>query len=408
LNLATIARESKLALLWLLALFCAAGAGADLDRARELLRRGAIAEAVKLLRQHVQHAPGDADGHLLLGSALALVPLRSEAIDEARRAVELRPKSAGSYEALGSVLARFAEYPAARQAFEKALDLDPASVDTRYSLALVLAQLSEYAAAEGHLRRAVELAADTPRSANLHFLLGRILSALDKPGEAAAECERAINLRPDYADAYVELAAARRKLLDEAGSFQALYRAVELAPNNAEAQYRLGMEYHGKDQGDKALEHLRVAYGLTPGDRRIVYNYALALRLYGNSEEADVVSRRLMETVKSSVGATDSALDAERLTNEGVELEKRGDTLSAIARYRAALEIKPLEVLVRRNLGLALCRAGHFDQGIRELKEALRLDPNDAATTQALYIAIDQAASSRAGTAGRPKEDAPK
>jgi Flp pilus assembly protein TadD len=124
-----------LAILWLLVLFCAAGAGADLDRARELLRRGAIAEAVKLLRQHVQHAPGDADGHLLLGSALALVPLRSEAIDEARRAVELRPKSAGPYEALGSVLAQFAEYPAARQAFEKALDLDPASVDTRYSLA---------------------------------------------------------------------------------------------------------------------------------------------------------------------------------------------------------------------------------------------------------------------------------
>jgi len=68
---------------------------------------------------------GNADAHLLLGTALALVPRRSEALAELNRAIELRPGFAPGYNTLGMVLGRFAEPDTAREAFEKAIRLDP-------------------------------------------------------------------------------------------------------------------------------------------------------------------------------------------------------------------------------------------------------------------------------------------
>lgn len=377
----------------------------DLEQARALLRNGSVAEAAASLREIVQRRPNDAEAHLLLGSVLALVPSRSEAVAEVRRAIELRPDSAPSYNTLGTILARFAEFGLARQAFESAIQLDARYADAHQNLALVLAQTSEYKLAGEHIARALEESAGSPKAAYLHFLNGRIFGAQEKHELAEKEFETAIRLRPDYAEAYLELAAAKDKLLDEAGRFQALRKAVELAPQNAEARYRLGTEYLARHEGAKAVEHLRVAYRLKPDDRGILYNYSRALRASGQDQEAEAVSRKLSQVLRASSRASEDSLEVGKLTNEGVELERRGDFQAAIAKYRAALELDPLESNVRRNLGLALCRAGRYDEGIAELKEILRLDPNDVATTQALYIALDRAAAERARAGKHSNKD---
>jgi Flp pilus assembly protein TadD len=379
---------------------CLPGAGdtrdADLEQARALVRNGSLAEAVVLLHRVVERHPNDADAHLLLGSVLALVPSRSEAVAEVRRAIELRPDSASSYNTLGMMLARFAEFELARQAFERAIRVDPRFAEAHQNLGLVLAQTSEYKLAGEHVARALELSAGSPKTAYLHLLNGRILGAQEKHELAAREFETAIRLRPDYPEAYLDLAAAKDKLLDEAGRFQALRKAVQLAPQNVEARYQLGKEYLTRGDGAKAVEHLRVAYRLKPDDRGTLYNYSRALRLSGQEEEAKAVSLKLAEVVRASSRASEYFLEAAKLTDDGAELEKRGDIRAAIVKYRAALELDPFVSTVRRNLGLALCRVGRYDEGIAELKEILRLDPNDAATTKALYIALDQAAAERA------------
>ena len=373
---------------------------AEMERARTLVQRGSIPDAVVVLRGVATRYPNDAEVHLLLGSVLALVPSRSEAIHEVERAIELRPNYAPSYNTLGTLLARFAEYGLARQAFEKALELNPRLADAHQSLALVLAQMSEYQLAEDHVAQAIALSRGGPNAAYLHLLNGKILTAQDKNAPAANEFEAAIKIRPDYAEAYLQLAAAKSMLLDAEGSFQALRKAAQLAPRNAEAQYQLGKEYLTRGDSSQALAHLRIAYGLKPEDRGILYNYSRALRASGQGAKADAVARKLADMVQSSNRSSDNAAEIAKLTNEGVELEKRGEVGTAILRYRQALELDPLVNPVRRNLGLALCRTGRYDEGIAELREILRSDPNDAATTEALYIALDQAAAEKSKPAG--------
>jgi predicted Zn-dependent protease len=63
---------------------------------------------------------------------------------------------------------------------------------------------------------------------------------------------------------------------------------------------------------------------------------------------------------------------------------------AAAEKYRAALDLDPLNSGFRRNLALVLCRLGLWKEGVAELREVLRLDPNDADATKALYIALEK------------------
>ncbi len=58
---------------------------------------------------------------------------------------------------------------------------------------------------------------------------------------------------------------ARKTLLDDAAALAAFERAVQLAPNDAVAQYRLGAAYLDNDKPHDALPHLEQAYRLTSG-----------------------------------------------------------------------------------------------------------------------------------------------
>ena len=365
---------------------------ADLQAASTLLAKGSVAEAIALLRNTVKLNPESADAHLMLGSALALAPRRDEALVELKRAVELQPNFASAHNTLGTALAKFAEFEPARKAFEKAIALDPRLIDARVNLALIMAQSDESVKAGEQIARAVELCGRCPKGSYLRYLEGKIYDKRNMAEPAIEALESAIRLRPDFAEAYLELSSVKAKASDADGALRAIETAVKLAPENAEAQYRLGVEYLGRNKSAAALEHLREAYRLKPEDRGVVYNFARALRANGQAAESDAVMRKLAEQVKSSGGASEQLLQTRRLNDEGVALEKSGQVAAAVDKYRAALNIDPLLGAIRRNLGLALCRLQHWDEGIAELREALRLYPDDAETTRALYIAIDQAA----------------
>lgn len=362
-----------------------------LATAKQLLAGGSLEEAISLLRGVLEQNPKNAEAHVLLGSALALVPRRSEAIMELRRAIELRPESAPVYNTLGMALARFAELGTARKAFENALELDPQFADARVNLTLVLGQLKEFDLAVSHITRAIELQGDSPASAYSHYLRGRLYDKQNMTVEAVQEFEKAVHLRPRFAQAYVELGTARAKLFDRK-ALEAFEEAAELAPDDANARYLLGREYLRKGKAAEAVEHLREAARLKPDHRAVMYNFSRALRKAGLTDESKGVDKKLSEILRSSAKATQNALLATTLGNAGVELEKSGNVTGAIEKYTAALELDPLRSGFRQNLGLALCRLGRWDEGIEELREAIRIHPDNQEATRALYIALERAA----------------
>jgi tetratricopeptide (TPR) repeat protein len=363
-----------------------------IDRAKHLLGKGSTAEAIALLRGIVEKDPQNADAHLLLGTALALVPQRSEALTAINQAIRLRPNSAASYNTLGIVFGRFMEPEAAREAFEKAIELDPQLVEARIHLSLVLAQRKEFDSAHQQLKRAVAILGDVPAAGYPQFLLGKIHNEQNMPAEAEKDFQKAIQLRPNYAEAYVALGLTQRKLLNAPAALLSFEKAVSLDPKNPSAHYRLGVEYLQSGKAARATDHLRQAARSMPEDRPVLYSLARALRASGQAHEAARVEGQLRQLMGTADKVRTNAIQATQVNNEGVELEKSGKLAAALEKYQTALDLDPFHGGFRRNLALCLCRMGQWDRGIAELKEVLRQNPNDEETTRALYIALEQAA----------------
>ena len=362
-----------------------------LEKAEALLSKGATAEAVVVLRQIVTDDPSNVGAHSLLGTALALIGERGESINEMAAAVRLRPDSARVHNQYGMVLSRFVEVKAARQEFEKALELDPALAGAHINLSLILAQAGELSAAGDHLDSAIKLQVDAPAAAQTHYLRAKIWGAQNQIDKSIDELEKSIQLRPEYAEAWSDLGGMRRLALDSDGAVQALEKAVALNPHDSTAQYRLGQLYLQDGETLKALDHLKVALLGDPSDPASLYSLDRALRKAGRLEEAKPIEKQLAELRAKSDHASTVALAASRLNDEGIALEKSGDLRAALAKYRAALDLDPTGTGFQLNYGLALCRLGRWEDATAELREVLRLDPDNQMAAKALYMAIDQA-----------------
>ena len=367
----------------------------SLEKAESLLSKGATAEAVVVLRQIITDDPRNVDAHLLLGTLLALIGERGESINQMAVAVQLRPESARAHNQYGMVLSRFIEVKAAREEFEKALELDPRLAEAHVNLSLILAQAGEVISAGDHLDQAIKLQGDVRAAAYTHYLRAKIWGAQSQIDKSIDELEKSIQLRPEYAEAWSDLGGMRRLSLDSRGAVQALEKAVALNPNDSTAQHRLGQLYLQDGEAAKALDHLKIALLRDPSDVAILYSLDRALRKAGKLEEAKPIEKQLAELRAQSDRASTVALAASRLNDEGIAMEKSGDVRAALAKYRAALDLDPTGTGFQLNYGLALCRLGRWEDGIAELREVLRLDPDNHEAAKALYIAMDQAKAQR-------------
>ena len=206
--------------------------------------------------------------------------------------------------------------------------------------------------------------------------------------KAAAQLQQAVSLRPDFAEAWSDLGQARKTLLDDAGALTAFERAVELSPDDAVAQYRLGAEYRRNARLPAAIQHLREALRLDPENQSTLYSLQSALREDGQLEQARQLRVKLAELLRKRDKASENALTAVQLNNQGAGLEKSGNLRGALEKYRAALDLYPEHVGIRVNVAAALLRLGQWSQGISELREALRRDPGNAVVKEALAHAL--------------------
>lgn len=373
----------------------------ELARARQLLEAGSIDQAIELLRLVVVREPDNADARLMLGTALTFVPEKSQALAELSAAVRMRPGFARGYWVLGSALARFADLDQARAMFEKAIELDPNLAEARVSLALLLAQRKEFALARAQLEAAIKTQKSSS-AAYSRYLIAQTHLEEDDLEKALEEIDAATSLRPDYGEAYFSRGLIRKRLLDEAGAFEAFKGAAALLPNDPAAQYHLGASYLRRGEIEKAITCLRNSLELRPQHRQALFQLCRALNAAGRTKDAEACQQSLSAMAHGELDAAD--LRAGDLNNEGVELEKTGDLGGALEKYRAALKINTLNTVFRRNAGLVLCRLERWEEGVAELKEVVKADPEDVEATRALFIALERKKAAGKGDSINPKE----
>jgi Flp pilus assembly protein TadD len=105
--------------------------------------------------------------------------------------------------------------------------------------------------------------------------------------EAIAQFERALALRPDYAEAHNNLGLALSQAGRTADAITHLARAVELKPAMTEAHNNLGIAFVRAGRTNDAVGEFRHAAALAPNLPNIQENWGKALLLLGRQREAD-------------------------------------------------------------------------------------------------------------------------
>lgn len=258
---------------------------------------------------------------------------------------------------LGQALLRAGRHADAAELFVALASARPAEPLVSYGAALALFNLGRADEAEPFARAAVKHASSTNRQA-------ASTSALKET------------------DALVLLAVVQAVAGDEAGAMSSAARAVELAPDNFDAQFTLGRALYGAGDSAGAARAFRAAVALRPDDARSRFFLATALERAGDSDAALAAYRELVARHPRA---------AEGHLGLGVLLIKRGgdddETGEGIESLKRALSLKPDLYEARVTLGRALVASGRHVEALPHLRRAAELAPGNPEPHYQLAIA---------------------
>jgi tetratricopeptide (TPR) repeat protein len=162
-------------------------------------------------------------------------------------------------------------------------------------------------------------------------------------------------------------------------ALQALRRAAELNPHDAEALRNLGAALHDQGQWAAALDSLRQALAIEPDDADALVDAADALRGLGRAREAVPLYQRALLRSPQQLEAQNN------LGNAFLELGQYAD---AVGCYQLALGLKPQDAQILCNLSNALRQLGRLDEAAATSRRAIALDPGLSIAHNNLGLAL--------------------
>jgi predicted O-linked N-acetylglucosamine transferase (SPINDLY family) len=256
----------------------------------------------------------------------------------------------------------------AEDLYRRILAAEPAHADALHLLGVIAQQRGQHAAAIERIGQAIALRGTDPA---FHSNQGEAYRALERFSEAIACYRRAIELAPEYAEAHSNLGLALQHQGLVAEAIEHLRHAVHLRPEYAEAWYNLGIALHEAGQAAAAIDSYRQAVRLHP-------EYAAA---HGNLGAALAAEGRFAEAVACYEQAIQlEPADAESHYNLGAAWQEQGDFELALRCYRRALELHPNLVAAHKGLGGVFRFQGRLAEAKACYRRALELNPDDAET----------------------------
>jgi tetratricopeptide (TPR) repeat protein len=226
---------------------------------------------------------------------------------------------------------------------------------------------------QGELLKALsiteELKSNFPRSATLYNLCGAIHAALFHYALAIENYQRAIELEPDFADLYFNMASAQIDCGELDAAIKSYRRAIAIDPRYVEAYSDLGLALQEKAQWKEAIDCFTHALALDPNYADAHSNMASALQAIGNLD--------------SAIAHCDKALAinprfAPAHYNLGSVMHQKGKLAAALRSYKQAYAINATLAPAQVKSGQILHELGDLKGSIACLKSALAIDPNAA------------------------------
>ena len=230
--------------------------------------------------------------------------------------------------------------------------------------ALILQGIGKLEDAEISTRKAIEI---KPDFAEAHSNLGIILKDLGKLQDAELSYRKAIEIKPDFAEAHSNLGGILKDLGNLQDAEISTLKAIEIKPDYAGAHYNLGniLKDLGKLQ-DSELSY-RKAIEIKRDYADAYYNLGIILKSLGKLQDAELSYRKAIE-IKPDY--------AEAYYNLGNILKDLGKLEDAEFLYRKAIEIKPDLAEAHSNLGIILKDLGKLEDAEISIRTAIELNPD--------------------------------
>ncbi|HEX5259128.1 MAG TPA: sulfotransferase [Sphingomicrobium sp.] len=221
-----------------------------------------------------------------------------------------------------ALLRRAARADEAIAAYEKLLQREPDLPDSWYNLAWLQRQAGQYERALASYGEALRRGVHAPEE--VHLNRAAILSDhLAREGEAEAELEAALALKPDYAPALLNLGNLHEDRGDRTAAEAAYRGALEFAPDDALTLSRLAAVSHAAELDEALAERLRAAIrrqGASAAEQADL-GFALAglLDAAGRFDEAFEAARAANAASRAATGARYDRFAAERYIDQLIE-----------------------------------------------------------------------------------------
>jgi serine/threonine protein kinase/Tfp pilus assembly protein PilF len=287
-----------------------------------------------------------------------------------------RPRFAWTYVLRGLAYGQSGAFDEAEADFAAALDLDPDAL-VRYTILLNRGVLrlrqGKLADAAAELEKALQLRPEEPQA---HLTMARVLERQKKIPEAIREMDTAVRLRPDLAHLYRTRAELRREGGDLEAALEDLDRALEFEPGSGPSPYRAadhierGRVLYGKGRYQDAVQACDAALRDCPVHDEAPFLHAeahflrgqalLLLHRYAEAEQAFSESLRRVPAA------------ALTLRRRGLARIQLGDIGGAVDDYTGALRLKEdAELFTER--GWAYFVTDAWKLALRDFDTALRL-----------------------------------
>ena len=159
-----------------------------------------------------------------------------------------------------------------------------------------------------------------------------ILKNQGKLEEAIEAYNKALAIKPDYADAYNNMGITLKEQGKLEEAIEAYNKALAIKPDYAEAYNNMGNALQEQGKLEEAIEAYNKALSLKPDYADAYYNMGNALKEQGKLEEAIEAYNKAL-AIKPDY--------AEAYNNMGTALQEQGKLEEAIEAYNKALAIKP-------------------------------------------------------------------
>jgi len=342
---------------------------------------------------------------------MAVACLASSAVCQDAVAAAQQPPAADTAEAhlgRGYDALKQDRYPVAVDEFRAALAIDPTLVlRAQFPLAVALFEQHKSAEARHELEAVRREAGDHP---NVLYYLGR-LDIEDRNFEDAIANLNQAMAKPPFPDTAYYLGFAYFKQGDLPNAEKWLKEAQKINPRDPSIPYQLGFVYRKEGRQEEAEKSIALSENLhRRGDDEARLRAECGQKLdSGPREDAHALCQKLYDPD-----------DAERLTSLGTIYGQHGDPEAALKPFLRAAELSPQSPQVQYNLaftysqlnryqdarvpleralkrwpdlfplnalyGAVLAKLGDDAQAYETLRHARQLKPDDAGTTDLLYV----------------------